>query len=454
MKIIHITAAYKPAYIYGGPTMSVAKLCECLENCGDVELGSWEVKGSVNGEEKLDIEVFTTTANGKQELEVETQQRVIVDGVNVTYFKRLTKDHTHLSPGLLWRLRSEIVLNKKNSPLTSSKGAQDSSLKKTFNDQRKTKNDLIIHIHAWWNLVSVLSCLIGKWYQIPVVLSPRGMLTSYTQSNRNSLSKKLIHGLIGKKLLQYCHVHATSEQERDDILSIVKPKSIKIIPNLVELEGVSGVEEQRVKWKVESSEFKVESLEVEKQRQENSPSDKFKLIFLSRIEEKKGLDLLFDALALLDFDFTLSIAGSGEQAYIDSLKAKAIRLNIHHRIIWLGQLYLKEKFKALQQHDMMVLTSYNENFANVVIESLSVGTAVMLSDQVGLSTYVLSNNLGWISPLDTNVIAKTLKIAAQDADKRNKISKLGPSIILRDFSDKTLAQKYIKLYTDIANGRI
>jgi hypothetical protein len=31
MKILHITASYKPAYIYGGPVMSVAKLCEEIQ---------------------------------------------------------------------------------------------------------------------------------------------------------------------------------------------------------------------------------------------------------------------------------------------------------------------------------------------------------------------------------------------------------------------------------------
>jgi len=188
-KILQISAAYKPAYIYGGPTMSVAKLCEALVNA-DTEL-----------------EVLTTTANGKTELDVKPNQPQQVDGVTVTYFRRITKDHTHFSPALLRELRKKIQENRHT----------------------------VLHIHAWWNLVSIFSCQIAKWSKIPVVLSPRGMLTSYTLANRNGGFKSIIHRFMGKKLLRYCHIHATSEKEKQDILKIVKPKNITVIPNLVEL---------------------------------------------------------------------------------------------------------------------------------------------------------------------------------------------------------------------------
>ena len=90
MTTIQISAAYKPAYIYGGPTMSVAMLCETLSKTD------------------LKLEVLTTTANGKSELPVTQNEPVEIDGVKVTYFKRLTKDHTHFSPALLLNLKQKI----------------------------------------------------------------------------------------------------------------------------------------------------------------------------------------------------------------------------------------------------------------------------------------------------------------------------------------------------------
>lgn len=405
MKILHITPSYKPAYIYGGPIQSVGKLCESLcENqeqvAGTKEQGAKSKEQGVKIQDT--IEVFTTTANGNKELKIETGKQQIVDGVPVTYFKRWTKDHSHFSPGLLIHLRSEILLC-----------AQD--------------HNVMVHIHAWWNLVSVLSCLIAKWYHVPVVLSPRGMLTAYTQTNRNSIAKKIIHRSIGKRLLKYCHIHATSDQEQADILEIVQPKSITVIPNLVNL-----AEDRERKAKSEVNDF-------------------FKLIFLSRIEEKKGLELMFDALTTVEIPWALTIAGSGEESYLKSLKQKAESLKIDDRINWVGQVSNEDKFEILANHDLLVLTSRNENFANVVIESLSVGTAVLISNKVGLARYVFSNRLGWITDLNSNTLKEIMNIAYENHAERMWIRKNGPGLIGDHYNPQFLTKRYLTLYQKVVS---
>lgn len=382
MKIIHITASYKPAYIYGGPIQSVAKLCEAMVEVSDGE----------------DLHVLTTTANGTEELEVQTGKVSLIDSVPVTYFKRWTKDHSHFSPELLIQLRKTIL--------------------------QTPNSKLIVHIHAWWNLVSLLSCLIAKFYKMPVVLSPRGMLTSYSFGNRNSISKNLIHKFIGKRLLKYCHIHATSEQEKQEILKIITPKSITVISNLVSFPSSAP------------------SLQ-------SSANNIFQLLFLSRIEEKKGLELLFEALTLVDIPWQLTIAGSGKAEYVESLKLKAEKLKLDNRIKWIGFVDKEKKFDLLANHDLTVLTSHNENFANVVIESLSVGTPVLASKYVGLADYVADKELGWVTSLNVDEIKTELVSAYREVTKREKIRREAPSIIKDDFNDVNLAKKYIELYNRI-----
>ena len=394
MKILHITASYKPAYTYGGPIVSVSRLCECLTRAQSRKLKAES--------EKIDLEVFTTTANGRNELDVEVGKPVMVNNVPVTYFKRWTKDHSHFSPGIVFHLNKTL------------RQAQDDNIK------------LIIHIHAWWNLVSVLSCLVAKWYKVPVVLSPRGMLNFHTYSTGNKALKKIIHLSIGRKLLKYCVMHATTNKEKAEIVDFINNKDITVISNLV---GPGKLD------------FK-----FDKEKQTN---ETFKIVFLSRINPIKGLELLFDALSILRLDYHLTIAGTGDENYIKSLKRKAESLKLSGRIKWLGQITAQDKFELLAEHDLLVLTSYNENFANVVIESLSVGTPVLVSEQVGLADYVKSNGLGWICSLEPKDIANKITMAYDETLKSANIRVNAPTLINNDFDDEVLAAKYIELYEEV-----
>ncbi|HTM98033.1 MAG TPA: glycosyltransferase, partial [Pedobacter sp.] len=308
------------------------------------------------------------------------------------------------------------------------------------NEKPRTKNNLLIHIHSWWNLVTIFSCLVAKLNRVPVVLSPRGMLTNYTQNNRNSFFKATLHELIGKSLLKYVHIIASSEQEKQDVLKIIKPKSITVLPNLVSLP-----KEQEIRSNDCHPALSKETTSTSNNEQP------FNLLFLSRIEEKKGLDILFDALEKLTIPWTLNIAGNGEETYLESLKLKAKSLKIDSQITWLGQISNSDKFELIAKHDLLVLTSYNENFANVVIESLYVGTPVFVSKEVGLSNYVDANNLGFITSLDSQQIANDLNEAYLRSDKRELIRLQAPAIISHDFDEEVLSQKYIKLYQQILN---
>lgn len=425
LKIIHITASYKPAYLYGGPIQSVGKLCEALVGLA--------VRGEGLGVN--DVQVLTTTANGTKELDVAIGKPVLVEGVKVTYFKRWTKDHSHFSPGLLLNLRKEILHCSQDDKTSDKDDKLNTANQNLKGPPRLTdtppKEGNVVHIHAWWNLVSVLSCLVAKWHKIPVVLSPRGMLTSYSFGNRNSFSKKIIHKLMGETLLKYCHIHATSEQEKRDILTIVQPKSIRVISNLVSL-GTGAV----------ASEYRASVV-----KDEESPV--LKMIFLSRIEEKKGLELLFEALTHVNIPWQLTIGGTGEDEYMQNLKHKAETLKLSERITWLGQVSNEHKFNLMAGHDLTVLTSYNENFANVVVESLSVGTPVLISKFVGLADYVADKNLGWLTGLNIEEIKTGIIQAYQDVEKRKEIRTTAPLQIKADFNDSTLVKQYVELYKEI-----
>jgi glycosyltransferase involved in cell wall biosynthesis len=342
-------------------------------------------------------EAYATTANGKEELPVESGKPVIVDGVIVTYFKRLTKDHSHFSPALLKKLWKEA---------------------RGFD---------VIHIHAWWNLISLFSCLIALIRGVPVVVSPRGTLSPYSFQNKNIGKKWLIHHLLGRPLLNRCHIHVTSSHESEAINTIIKPKSITKVPNFVKL--------------APSSVGSAQSLAI------------FKLIFLSRIEEKKGLDILIKALQFLNFPYSLTIAGSGDKTYVEELKALVKKNGDEADVYWIG-FQSDNKFELLAQHHLLVLPSYDENFGNVIIESLSQGTAVLVSPFVGLADYVIENNFGWECELNANSVGNMINFIHGKKEELNLIRSNAPGRIRTDFDEESLTKQYMDMYNNIKDGRL
>ena len=173
-------------------------------------------------------------------------------------------------------------------------------------------------------------------------------------------------------------------------------------------------------------------------------------LFLSRLHQKKGIEILFEALAQVSFDWTLTIAGDGESDYLEQLKKLSENLRISHKVNWLGWVNAKNKWTIYQDADLLVLPSHNENFANVVIESLAVGTPVLVSQYVGLSDYVLEKKLGWVCDTTVGSLRDTLIESYHQKTERRAINARSPHQIRQDFDPSVLAQRYVKMYQDRA----
>jgi len=160
------------------------------------------------------------------------------------------------------------------------------------------------------------------------------------------------------------------------------------------------------------------------------------------------LDVLLEALSGVTFPWQLTVVGDGEEAYVQQLMDRAQELGLSENILWLGWLDGEAKTTALAEADLMVLPSHNENFAHVVLEALAVGTAVVLSDQVGLKDYVVENDFGWVVPsgMTRGSYAMALEEAYRDTAKRDRIRREAPSAVRRDFDAQVLVEQYYEAY--------
>ena len=121
------------------------------------------------------------------------------------------------------------------------------------------------------------------------------------------------------------------------------------------------------------------------------------LLFLSRIHEKKGCDLLIEAFARIASkypDARLVIAGPGDDATIAALKGEVHALGIESQVVWTGMLSGALKWAALRAAEVFVLPSHQENFGIAVVEAMASGTPVIITDRVNIWREVAESGAG------------------------------------------------------------
>lgn len=123
------------------------------------------------------------------------------------------------------------------------------------------------------------------------------------------------------------------------------------------------------------------------------------LLYLARIHEKKGCDLLLQAFAKAKAavpEMDLVVAGPDPKGMQGKLQRQAERLGIGKRVHWPGLLGGDLKWGALRACDAFVLPSHQENFGISVVEALAAGRPVLISNQVNIWADIACDGVGLV----------------------------------------------------------
>jgi glycosyltransferase involved in cell wall biosynthesis len=123
------------------------------------------------------------------------------------------------------------------------------------------------------------------------------------------------------------------------------------------------------------------------------------LLFLARIHEKKGCDLLLQAFAGTAAsvpEVDLVIAGPDQAGMQAKLQRLAEKLGIAGRVHWPGLLGGDLKWGGIRASDALVLPSHQENLGIAVVESLAVGRPVLISNQVNIWPAIEGDGVGLV----------------------------------------------------------
>jgi glycosyltransferase involved in cell wall biosynthesis len=145
------------------------------------------------------------------------------------------------------------------------------------------------------------------------------------------------------------------------------------------------------------------------------------LLFLGRVTEKKGIDLLIEALSKVKHRLSstaLVVAGPGDRKYLDHLKNLASKLAVDDDIVWAGPVYDGTKWSLLRGSEALVLPSHQENFGVNVTEALACGIPVLISDKVNIWPEVDRARAGFVETDDVlgtvNLLSRWHSLSASD----------------------------------------
>jgi glycosyltransferase involved in cell wall biosynthesis len=129
--------------------------------------------------------------------------------------------------------------------------------------------------------------------------------------------------------------------------------------------------------------------------------DKRVLLFLGRLHQKKGCDILIDAFAqTADDSVSLLMAGPDQLGWQAELQQCVDRLKLGPRVVFPGMLEGEMKQAALEVSDAFVLPSHQENFGMAVVEALAAGLPVLISNRINIWREVEQDRAGYVEADD------------------------------------------------------
>jgi glycosyltransferase involved in cell wall biosynthesis len=294
----------------------------------------------------------------------------------------------------------------------------------------------LVHIHAIFSYASIPAAFYAKRYGVPYIVRPLGVLNRWGVKNRRPWLKQLSFRFIEQRILaNAAAIHYTSEQEQIEAEELGVTSRAIIIPNAVDDALLSSF--------CSAGRFRARYPQF---------ADRLIILFLSRVDEKKGLDLLLPAFACIKNQLPeslLVIAGNGDPDFIGQLQQEARRLKIDKDIVWTGFLDGEEKRDAFADANLFVLPSYSENFGIAVIEAMACGLPVVISDQVGIHREIAVAQAGLVTSCEADALAEALLHLIGDTEKRKSMGKNGQRWVHQHCSSKTVTEKLLALYQQI-----
>lgn len=388
MKILHSIPYFAPAWDYGGPVRSCYNLAKQLARKGH------------------DVTVFTTDSlDGNKRLK---QLHEILDDVTIKRFR-------NISNTLSYRYNISTPIGLTGCP-------------KDFGDYD------IVHMHEYRTLQNILVRRHAKRHNIPYILQARGGLTTFFYKGA---LKKTFDRLWGYRILRdAAKVIALTKIEVGQYQEMGLPDDkIVVLPNgidLAEFEHLPPKGQFREKYNIDNS-TKI-------------------ILYLGRLHQIKGIDLLVKAFCKLREDFKnvrLVITGP-DDGFLGTLEEMVRELAIEEKVLFTGPLHGEARLAAYVDTEVYVLPSFYEIFGITVLEAMACGTPVIVTDRCGLAEEV-DKQAGLVVPYDEKILSQALAEILGDELMRLEFGTKGRALVREKFNWEKITERVEQIYEQVLN---
>jgi len=292
----------------------------------------------------------------------------------------------------------------------------------------------VMHVHSLYLFHTWVGGDSARFFGLPYIISPHGSLDPYIW-RRSRLRKAATELVFQRRVLaNAAAIHYTSAVERDISAPVAGPAPARVVPlgiDLAAYDALPGPAPFHAAFPITRGRRLV--------------------LFMGRLHEKKGLDLLVDGFAAahrVHPDLHLVVAGPDDGAG-EPAKRQLARLGLTEHATFTGMLLGEAKFSALSAASMFVLPSHSENFGIVVAEAMAAGLPTVVSDKVNIHNEIGGRG-AIVVPCQAEAVGEAMLKLAGDPAEARRIGVQARETVRTLYAWTAVAERLEALYRDVA----
>ncbi|MEM9185518.1 MAG: glycosyltransferase [Planctomycetota bacterium] len=294
----------------------------------------------------------------------------------------------------------------------------------------------VVHLHTPWDRYNLAAATAARAAGTPYVVSIHGMLDDWPMEQRG-VKKRAYLAVAGRRMLEgAARLHFTAEAEREQAMKWAPRGGASVLPLVMDLSPyreLPGPDPARHAFPALGAAGA-------------------KLLFLSRVHPKKGIEKLIEAVSLLSRSAPVQclVAGPGEADYVDQLRRHAGALGVGQCVHFLGMVRGETKLSLYQACDLFVLPTSQENFGIVLTEAMACGAPVVTTRGVDIWKELAGHGAEIVDADATGIAAAAERLLA-DRETLARRSRQSRDGVFDWLDPDKVTRQYVDLYREVAN---